>query len=208
MAAASSIRNTCPMSPIPADNELAHLAARIQVDDVAAFEAVFRAFHAPLCEVVDGYVRSQAVAEDIVQDLFFVIWLKRRTLARVPLRPYLFAAARNQALRHLRHAAVVRRWSFRASRDSAVDSGAAAPMQPDRELEARETASALRAAIDELPPRSRVALVLRTEHAMSYADVAIAMGITIKGVEKLMSIAKTKLRQRLGAHGEAWVERA
>lgn len=192
------------MPLLPADNELKGLVERIQADDVAAFEQVFRAFHAPLCELVDSYVRSQAVAEDIVQDLFLVIWLKRHTLARVALRPYLFTAARNQALRHLRHAAVVRRWSFLATREPLAN----APERPDRELEARETTQAVRAAIDDLPPRSRLAFVLRSEHGMSYADVAVAMGISVKGVEKLMSIAKTKLRERLGSHADRLIERA
>ena len=36
--------------------------------DLATFEKLFRELHAPLCEVVDSYVRSQAVAEEIVQD--------------------------------------------------------------------------------------------------------------------------------------------
>lgn len=195
------------MSAIPADKDLTDLVARIQADDVGAFEEVFRAFHAPLCEVVDSYVRSQPVAEDIVQDLFFVVWLKRRTLTRLALRPYLFAAARNQALRHLRHAAVVRRWSFRATLDSSLDSSPSPPTQPDHDVEARETADTLRAAVDELPPRSRLAFVLRSEHEMSYADVADAMGISVKGVEKLISIAKSRLRQRLGSRAEPWIQR-
>src|SRR6185437_7257015 len=98
--------------PQPNPDHLVELCHRIRAGDVAAFEQLFRALHAPLCEVVDGYVRSQAVAEEIVQDLYFVIWTTRERLpAPRSFRGYLFAAARNRALHHLRHQAVVRRSS-------------------------------------------------------------------------------------------------
>jgi RNA polymerase sigma-70 factor (ECF subfamily) len=109
---------------------LAELGHRIRGGDVAAFEQLFRALHAPLCEVADSYVRSQAVAEEIVQDLFFVLWMKRD---RVPfgdsLRAYVFAAVRNRSLHHLRHRAVVRRWSARAESHPDV-AGTAPPAAP------------------------------------------------------------------------------
>ncbi len=44
--------------------------ARGQRRDVAAFEAIFRAHYPPLCDYVYGYVRSRAVAQELVQDLF------------------------------------------------------------------------------------------------------------------------------------------
>ena len=91
---------------------LAHLSDRVRRGDLAAFEEIFRAMHAPLCEVADSYVQSQAVAEEIVQDLFFAIWMKRDRLPNVDsLQAYLFTAARNRCLHHLRHRAMVRRWT-------------------------------------------------------------------------------------------------
>jgi RNA polymerase sigma factor (sigma-70 family) len=55
-------------------------------------------------------------------------------------------------------------------------------------------------AIDELPTRARLALVLQRDHEMSQAEIANAMGISVKGVEKLLATAKTKLRLLLSAH--------
>lgn len=82
---------------------LVPLARRVRDGDIGAFETLFRTLHAPLCEVVDGYVRSQAVAEEIVQELFFVIWMDRERLPDArSIRAYLFGAARNRAVHHLR----------------------------------------------------------------------------------------------------------
>jgi RNA polymerase sigma-70 factor (ECF subfamily) len=180
------------------------LARRIRDGDIAAFETLFRALHAPLCEVVDGYVRSQAVAEEIVQELFFVLWVDR---ARFPearsTRGYLFAAARNRAVHHLRHQAVVRRWA----EETRAESGYLVSRAPDRTLEANETEAAVRRAIDALPARTRVAFVLQWEYEMSHADIATAMGISVKGVEKLISTAKTKLKASLDVHAAVFVDR-
>ena len=159
-----------------------------------AFEELFRAFHAPLCEVVDSYVRSQDVAEELVQDLFFTLWVKRASLRLGDsIDAYLFAAARNRALHHLRHQSVARRWAEFAKRDTPRSSESGV-----RELERDETTRHVRAAIDRLPPRTRLALVLRLDHEMSNAEIATAMDISIKGVEKLISKANALLRSAIG----------
>src|SRR3954469_20962098 len=163
------------MSSARSRDSLAHLPDRIRRGDIAAFEELFRAMHAPLCEVADSYVQSQAIAEEIVQDLFFGIWLKRDRLPNVDsLQAYLFTAARNRSLHHLRHRAMVRRWTSWAGATSDVAGGAAAAPPADEALEADERRARIRAAIDRLPPRARLALVLQRDHEMTQAEIAEA----------------------------------
>jgi len=186
-----------------ARDSLTALFHRLRRGDVAAFEELFRAMHAPLCEVADSYVQSQAIAEEIVQDLFFAIWVKRDRLPDVEsLQGYLFAAARNRSLHHLRHRAMVRRWTSWAATKSDVAGVAAPQRQADEALEAEERRVTIRHAIDRLPPRARLALVLQRDHEMTHAEIAEAMDISLKGVEKLLATAKQKLRPLLQAEGE------
>jgi RNA polymerase sigma-70 factor (ECF subfamily) len=184
-------------------DSLAHLSDRIRRGDLAAFEELFRGMHAPLCEVADSYVQSQAVAEEIVQDLLFAIWMKREQLPNVDsLQAYLFTAARNRCLHHLRHRAMVQRWTSWAGAKSDVAGVAASPPAADDALEADERRARIRGAIDRLPPRARLALVLQRDHDMSHAEIAEAMDISLKGVEKLLATARQKLRPLLEAEGE------
>jgi RNA polymerase sigma-70 factor, ECF subfamily len=188
----------------PRDRDsLAHLSDRVRRGDLAAFEELFRAMHAPLCEVADSYVQSQAVAEEIVQDLFFAIWMKRDRLANVDsLQAYLFTAARNRSLHHLRHRAMVSRWTSWVGAKSDV-AGVAVSAQPaDEALEADERSVRIRGAINRLPPRARLALMLQRDHEMTNAEIAEAMDISLKGVEKLLATARQKLRPLLEAEGE------
>ena len=79
-------------------------------DERASFERTFRLHYAELCDFAAFYVGSADEAEEVVQDVFFAIWLRREDLEkRVSMRSYLFGAVRNHSLQRTRHAAVVRR---------------------------------------------------------------------------------------------------
>ena len=189
------------MATPPADAD-SDLLPRIRRGDVGAFEDVFRRYHASLREFAEGYLRSSTAAEEIVQDVFLAIWARRGALRiHSTLRAYLFAAVRNRALNSSRHDALVRRTLFGLVRDvehfGVPGMGAAAPA-PDDALDAGDRRASLGAAIGRLPPRSRLAVTLRWAHQLSHAEVAETMGISVKGVEKLLSIALRHLRLDLG----------
>lgn len=188
---------------LPRRDSLAHLSDRVRRGDLAAFEELFRAMHAPLRELAYSYVQSRAIAEEIIQDLFFAIWMKRDRLPNVDsFQAYLFTAARHRSLHHLRHRAMVRRWTSWAGATSDV-AGVAEPPQPaDEALEADERRARIRSAIDQLPPRARLALVLQRDHEMTQAEIAEAMDISLKGVEKLLATARQKLRPLLEAESK------
>src|SRR5438094_10496548 len=73
-----------------------------QCRDVAAFEALFRTHYSPLCDFVYGYVRSRAVAQELVQDLFLRLWERVGPPAATLAASYGYPAARNRTVGHLR----------------------------------------------------------------------------------------------------------
>jgi len=159
-------------------------------DERASFERTFRQHYAELCDFAAFYLGSADEAEEVVQDVFFAIWLRREDLeARVSMRAYLYGAVRNHALQRTRHAKVVR---LHAEGEAA----APPPAEPGAEVlvETDESALELRRAIQSLPPRTRLAMELRWLRQMSYAEVAEAMRISVKGVEKLITEGMLRLR--------------
>ena len=159
-------------------------------DERASFERTFRLHYAELCDFAAFYVGSADEAEEVVQDVFFAVWLRREDLeTRVSMRAYLFGAVRNHALQRTRHEAVVRRHA----ETEAADPRSRDPGQ-DEVLESDEAALELRRAIESLPPRTRLAMELRWLRQMSYAEVALVMRISVKGVEKLITEGMTRLR--------------
>lgn len=164
--------------------------------DAASIEALFRAHYSRLCDFVNCYVRSPETASDLVQDLFVHLW-ERCDAGDVPLltTAYLYTAARNRALKHLRHRRVVARWAERV---------ASAPLptgpQADERLRTREMAEAIRRAIDALPDRCRQIFLLSREKYLSYAEIAEVLGISVETVETQMWRALKSLRKSLAPY--------
>ena len=171
----------------------ARLIALLRSGDAEAFERVYRASAAALCQLADSYVRSRDTAEDLVQELFTWLWANRHDFRpEHGLRAYLFGATRNRALNVLRDEATASRASERLSTSAEGIAGAA-----DAELMASDLETAIQAAVEGMPPRCReVFLLLRTQ-SLTYAEVALILGISPKTVEVHMGRALAILRARL-----------
>jgi RNA polymerase sigma-70 factor (ECF subfamily) len=187
------ISNALPL-PVPAYREDVNLTDDSFLRE--RFGALFRQFYPELCNFVVQYVRSRAVAEELVQDLFLRLWERRMDWkAELPSRSYLYQAVRNRALDHLKHERVVDR-GVRPS----LYSGDAAQPAVDEELAGQSLEAALRVAIEQLPDRTRQVFVLSRGHGLSYAQIADALDVSVKTVEAQMARAFRLLRDRLRSY--------
>lgn len=176
----------------PADE--ARLIALLRSGDMGAFERVYRSYVAALCELAYSYLRSRDAAEDVVQDLFTWLWASRHEFRpEHGLRAYLFGAVRNRSLNALRDEATASRASATLSHD--VDAPAAVA---DAELIASDLEAAIHATVEGMPPRCREVFTLLRTQALTYAEVAVILGISPKTVEVHMGRALAILRARLG----------
>lgn len=158
-------------------------------EDASVYDALFRAFAPPLSAFLARYVESPATAEDLVQDLFCSLWAERaRTRIDGSMRTYLFTAARNRALNHLKHQRVADRYRLAAGR-SADTSDPSAPGES-----ALLTSIEAQRAIDTLPPRCRRIFSLCRQQHLSHRQIATLLGISVKTVEVQMGRALKSLR--------------
>lgn len=173
-------------------------AERIRNGDRWAFERLFRAHYEALCRFALGYTDRRNVAEDLVQDVFFDLWKKRRTLAEIEhsLEAYLYEMTRRHALKHLRRGRVRAKWAARGD-DLRRAVPAVVPERADDALEHRELEEEARRAVQALPARRRRIFMLSRRHGLTYAEIAEALGISTKTVETQMSRALKFLRERL-----------
>lgn len=173
------------------------LVVRVRNGDEAALDEIFRNYAPALAAFVDGYVKSTAIAEEIVQDVF--LWIVRnreRWTVKESIRSYLYGAARNRALDYLKHSVVEQRWAVR----SQVSNAGWEPMGEipiDTQLVIAEQISALRRAIAKLPESRRTTLTLRWNHGLSYAEIAAIIGSSPKAVENQLNRTLNSLRKML-----------
>lgn len=169
-----------------------------RIDSPAAFEAVFREHYQALARFAFRFVGDVGAAEDVVQDVFAHLWAERHSIRPTSsLRAYLYAAVRNRALN------VVRRESVASGLEAVHEgleslSSAHSPTRPDDRLDAVELSVRLAAAFATLPEKQATAMRLRWRDALSYAEIAEVLGISVKGVEKHLSRGLASLREQLG----------
>jgi RNA polymerase sigma factor (sigma-70 family) len=111
------------------------------------------------------------------------------------VRSYLYGAARNRALSHLRHARVVARWTESTIRE--IGARGLSGSSADDRLRSDELAWALARAVERLPPRRRQAYTLRWQYDLSLAEIAAVMGVTVKCVELQLASASKAVREAL-----------
>ena len=177
--------------------------ARIQRGDPAAFEALYRMYVGELVQFVAGIVRSFEDAQDVVEEVFVALWMRRVEWApRYGARAYLFAAARNRALNERRNEATALRLGEAAGQvfgegDDEV-LGMGAPLRPvDETLDAEAIAAAVERALAGLPEMRRAVLELRLRQGMSGNEVAEVLGISRNAVDLHMSRGVQALRKLL-----------
>jgi RNA polymerase sigma-70 factor (ECF subfamily) len=161
----------------------------VHATDDAAFATLFRAHYADLCSFVYCYVRSRAVAEELVQEVFLDAWERRGLVTR----SFLFTGARNSAISHLRRERTHARWAARVKDEETEHSIVSSPAEHDLEYEA--LCARVDAEIARLPERCRLVFTMHRQQHLSYAEIAGLLGVSIKAVEAQMGRALRALRR-------------
>ena len=135
-------------------------------------------------------------SEEIVQEVMFKIWVNRNSLKITgSIRSYLIRAVRNSCINLLKHLDV--REDYRV-RHEIMDQGSCS--SPEELMIVSELEQKIRNAIDDLPMERRKIFILSRYDGLSYAEIAEALGISIKTVENQMGKALKTLREDLSEY--------
>jgi RNA polymerase sigma-70 factor (ECF subfamily) len=130
-------------------------------------------------------------AEELFQDVFLSVWLKRQTYTYPrPLKPWLYAIALNKCRELLRKVPA-----------PVVPLGGAEPeapnAAPDATTLAVETSALVLRAVAQLPPQQRAVVMMRVWDEMPYAEIAEALSCVEATVRSHMHLALASLRKEL-----------
>ena len=173
------------------------LLLRMHSGDEQAFVALYRRRQPAIFRFARHMTGSQAIAEDITQDVFMV--LIREDCGYDPergtLSAYLFGIARKLGLRYLE----------RVRSDVALDSGNDDAPGPEpsvngnqlADLTRKEGIEALRHAVEALPQRYREVVALCDLEEVDYVDAALILECPIGTVRSRLHRARTLLLEKL-----------
>ncbi|MCU0333416.1 MAG: RNA polymerase sigma-70 factor [Chitinophagaceae bacterium] len=167
------------------------LFRQLAIDNCSeSYKQLFVRMQPSLVRFAFGILKSEALAFEVVSDVFIRIWEKRDTLQHVDSpRSYLYQAVKNEAINALHqqerrqlHDALV--WAVPAE---------SVFFNPEQQLISKETLAALQRAVQELPPKCRTIFKLVKEDGLKYREVAALLDLSVKTVEAQMGIAIKRL---------------
>ena len=162
--------------------------------DETAFQILYERYRDGIFRFAYRLIGSVEAAEDVTHDCFLSLIREpgRYDPERASLRTYLYAAARNLALKQFNYFS--RATAFDELSEQPSSSNSDGPM---RQVLDSELSSQIEKAIAGLAPLQREALVLFEYEELSLAEIAAVVGTDVGTVKSRLFRARETMRQRL-----------
>lgn len=171
------------------DNEL---MARASAGYPKAYETLVLRYRREAWHYCYSLMKNEAWAEDIVQDCFVDIYVRREDYKDTfSFRTYLYAIIRHKSADYLRKAG---RACF--VQEDFLDAVALKESSPEEEYLKKESRDHVMEWLRELPDHQREALYLFCVEGMSYGEIARHMGKTAAQIKIWIYRARKKLQKR------------
>ena len=170
------------------------LLQRAGEGDQAAFRELYERHRLPVFRFAYRLLGSIEAAEDVSHDCFLSLIRRPDSFdpERASLRTYLFAAARNLAMKHFR------RLGREGSLDELAEAQVASSKQePLRRVLREELENQVRDAVLALPPLQREAVVLYEYEDLSLSEIAAITQADVGAVKARLHRAREGLRRML-----------
>lgn len=162
--------------------------------DQAAFLELYDRYREPIFRFAYRLLGSVEIAEDVTHDCFLSLIRKPENYRpeRASLKTYLYAAARNLAMKHFRS----------QGRETGLDEVTEEPKESPRRgplhrLLDEELATLVREAVFSLPPLQREALILFEYEGLSLNEVAEIAGADAGAIKARLYRAREGMRRML-----------
>ena len=168
--------------------------------DISAFEQILNKYKKRIVNFAYRFIQDQEEAEDIAQEVFLKVHLSaRKYKPKAKLLTWLFRITANLCLNKLRGQNHFQILSLNETSHGAIakaiqDIGSGSPYS---NLVKNELTHIVRKAINSLPPRQRMAVILQRYESLSYREISKILGCSRAAVDSLLQRAKQSLRKDL-----------
>ena len=179
------------------------LIGKIKEGDRIAFNELYKQYYLSLRAYAELFLDEEE-AEDVVQDVFLNVWIRRETLdGSQSLHGYLLRSVYNTSLNALKKKGHSDK--YRSIYECEIEEIVYKYYDPDtndiiRKLYNQELRADIDAAINSLPARCREVFTLSYLHNMPGKEISLKLGISLSTVENHIHNALKLLREKLKVH--------
>jgi len=177
------------------------LIVQLQQGDESAFRKLVDEWQAMVYNTALGIVQHADDADDITQEVFIQVYQSVSSFkGDSKFSTWLYRITLSKALDHEKKKKRKKRFGFVQGLFGSQQEVQLHPVEfnhPGVELEKKERANELFAALKKIPENQRIAFTLHKLEGQSYQEVAEIMNTTLYAVESLMGRAKANLKKEL-----------
>jgi RNA polymerase sigma-70 factor, ECF subfamily len=161
------------------------LVEAIVKGDHEAFKQLYYRYYKALVRFAWFRIHSIDLSRELVQELFYRVWVNRKKLdSGKSIKAYLYKSLTNLIINHV---------NLSSSRVSSLDyledhNGVSAENDLDFKMD-------LKAALERLPEKLRTVYMMSRMDGYKYSEIAEICNISVKAVEKRMSLAFIRLKK-------------
>ncbi|WP_270089464.1 sigma-70 family RNA polymerase sigma factor [Sphingobacterium sp. SYP-B4668] len=162
---------------------------QISIGNRDAFTAFYMLHHQELGRTIGKFIKNREQTEELVQEVFVKLWLKRDILAKVEnIRSYLFVLAKNTSLNTLKKNIRVEteRIEWLRSEETQIRNQV-------QEIDESAYYQLLDRAIDNLPPQQKKVYLLSRSGRKKYVEIAEELQISKETVKKYLQLANASI---------------
>jgi len=170
------------------------LVQRISKGDKSAFEELVKKYEHSVFNLIYRYIGNYTEVEDVAQEVFIKVWRKARSFrGKSMFSTWLYRIVVNHCLNY--------RSKYKQrplSLDQMMEKeNIPNSMKQEIDFEKKKKAEIVRKAIDDLPGKQRMALILSKYEGKSYKEIAEFMNKSLSSIESLIFRAKVNLKKKL-----------
>lgn len=159
------------------------------------FSGLFNKWFDPVRKYLFYRCGDPDLATDIAQDAFVRVWEKGRPADEKMAAGLVYKIARDLLISYYRKEKVKQEYQGQFS-------VAGTEASPEENLLFQELMGKYNDLLARMPEKQRTVFLLSRVDELKYAEIALRMGISVKAVEKRMTLALKLIRQELHAYGK------
>jgi len=166
------------------------LMLRAAAGELDAFEELVRRHQSTAWRIAHRFLGDSAEAEDVAQETFLrILAAAPRYKPSAAFSTYLYRVVARLCIDHVRKKRPVFTTLLSETVDSAPD--------PATDFELKDRDVLIRKALDALPARQRMVVILKYYEGLRYSEISQVLGTTVKAVERLLGRARLTLQSAL-----------